>query len=429
MNSRDLVDLIYVSELKLAGLSRALSGRKPGVTLGLEASLPLLFNLKLERSSESHGSVAVELQATIRRLRLSYGIHRTEDPYLHAGHWFEGETDMVYGQGKWDFSPHDEGPVLFVGTAVSVEVLLGGSPQHLLDREVLLASGRTGSTSEKLREELQRVLQVQEGAERTSRSVSLFAEDLQDSVFDTFDCVGAELAKRAARVHVAYIALVHEVFDDRATGRRIVLGTPLVVARLQPVLASGFEPRQPPQQEPPTRRRWWFGKTLTRPLPEPALPPAIALAPDSDRTIGAPLGSLGPLDPTAPSLDVELYVGPASAAIHSSPQDYYRDNPEMQAGELSEAVGQHAFLTEQVHWLDEQGGRWIVAFCRLRDDAGPIVTASSVGDVVATAVTQHGAGKVLVLKQRVTLWEVVANLREYRQVEPMLRWVTTRLQY
>ena len=270
MNSRGLVDLIYVSELKLAGLSRALSGRKPGVTLGLEASLPLLFNLKLERSSESHGSVAVELQATIRRLRLSYGIHRTEDPYLHAGHWFEGETDMVYGQGKWDFSPHDEGPVLFVGTAVSVEVLLGGSPQHLLDREVLLASGRTGSTSEKLREELQRVLQVQEGAERTSRSVSLFAEDLQDSVFDTFDCVGAELAKRAARVHVAYIALVHEVFDDRATGRRIVLGTPLVVARLQPVLASGFEPRQPPQQEPPTRRRWWFGKTLTRPLPEPA---------------------------------------------------------------------------------------------------------------------------------------------------------------
>ncbi len=428
MNSSDLIDLIYVSELKLIRLSRALAGRKPGGTLGLEASLPL-FTLKLERGRSSDSSIEVDLQATIRRLRSSHGIRRTEDRYLHGGHWFEGQADMVYGQGKWDFSPEDDGPVLFVGRDASVDVMLGGSPQHLLDREILSSSGRTGSTSERLREELQRVLEVQEGGERTARPRALCAEDLQDSLFDTFDCVSAELGERTPQARLAYIAHAHEVYDDRPTNRRVVLGTPLFVARLQPVLVPDFEPRQPATSELSTRRRW-FGRARARPLPlERPLTLASPAEPGIDGAVDRPHNSPRPLDPTAPSLDVELYARPASAASYASPKEYYRANPGLRSGTVRDAVGEHHFLTEQVHWFDEQGGRWVVAFCSVRDDEKPALTSSSVGDVVATAVSDGGVGEALVLKRSVTFGEVAASLRDYRQADPMLRWVVTRLQY
>jgi hypothetical protein len=428
----ELQDLLYLSPLKMARLSAA-SGKRRHVS-ALEGKV-LGNGLRVELAASE--KVFAQLPTVLNYVYNRVGVRTADDPDLTGGHWVAGVVpEMAYGQGRWDFCREDDDQVFFTGLDTGTKVLLGGSLAHMLDRDVPIQAGRTGSTSERLREVLTKYVAVEERG-TTGPAPRAFANrfsmvELEESTFDSYFCIDLELAERVGRSPMRYLASVIDVFHNSNTGQRLVLGTPLFVARMQPFLQSPHLPVTSPGEQRNRRSlasrfaAWTgrrFGSVESQEQPNLALPAARGPA-RPDRTTAA---SPRPLQPGMPSMDLTLYVIPSAVAQYEAVSHYYEANPAARVPTAGEAPGDYDFLTEQVHWLDDTGGTWLVSFSHHPTEPSDVVATQGSGCLLATRITPSGPAQVLVLREGVNFTELANSLRNYRQAPPRLSWVVTRV--
>jgi hypothetical protein len=420
-------DYIYVSSLKIERLHGSLQSSKRRRLTAIEPSTPI-GGLRLELGQGPNSNHAALVEEVSKEIAATWGIRSVRDPLLSAGHWFHGiSPDMTYGQAQWDFSAQEAGPAFFTGSDEGCSVLLGGSVQHLLDRRYTDQGARTGSTSERLREVLSKVVAVQDEGRRNTLARpglvgSRHGDDLTSSASESYHCIDAELSERAGRHRLEYLALAIEVFDDRPGGTRLVLGTPLYVSRLQPVLPAPG----------PDRPRGIGRRSLFRLLRSNVAAPATTGAARPTRA-RSPIQAIEQAVPDSvrgdqvrlPSVDIEFYVRPSAVASFPTVCEYYARNPHVKYVGPGPA-GEVDFATEDLYWFDDQGGQWIVAFAYY-ETTEHMRTPASIGDLVATQVDVYGTGEVLLLAQECRLGDIAARLRGYRQAKPRLFWLVNRL--
>lgn len=440
-------DLLYLSQTKVENLYSTLKVPLARRLSAIELTV-LEAGLRTELRTDT-SSAAAKLPLVVDAVIRNYLVKDFTDPRLRPGEWFLGDLEqMAYGRGQWDWAMDDEGVVFFSGSAHNVDVLLGGSVQHLLDRELPSAQARTGSSSERLRATMAKVIAIEEAAgDPGSLSPVRWEGDLADSARTSFFCIDRDLAQSAGRAPLTFLARAIQVVPAGPDTRALVLGTPLYVAFLRDehtLPATSFDYHQGDRDQVPERRgAWsrispflsWLGIRPQGDLGRTDDPQAVDSVEDSrpaHAASQAPVSSAP--SPTGrdspPSLDIALYIGPSSAGRFSSTTEYYNAFPQVLMDRREAAVGNVDFPSSSLHWFDDQGGAWVVAFScpPVPGSLVPLGRAAKVrGNLVATAVGPRGAGEVLVLRADLALEEAHECLRGHWHAEPYLTWVVNHL--
>ena len=436
-------DLVYLSRLKVNKLAETLPQPLASRVSNLQINVA---GTGVGASVDPEGRSAIrKLPSVVDAICHKYNVRDYTDPDLSSGQWFVGDMrQMAYGPARWDWSPQDADVVFFTGTDLGVSVLLGGSVQHLLDRELAQDVARTGSTSERLRGVMAKVIAVEEDARdpRTVPTIHPWDEcDLASSAHDSFQCIDSGLEEIAGRTPLKFLARVIDVFPEEGQSSRLVVGTPLYVAAwdegdeaaAHSELAH-YEPAQSGQGHWARSLR----RLILRTSPQPSAPDRRATDGTGDSADGPSISALDvqalttlhPLSTDAPSLDIELYIRPASVQVYANPWEYYEAHPNVSRGRITAAVGNRDLMSSDIHWYDDQRGAWLLSFS-CADTLHRVLcsgtNATITGNLVATKVSRDGAGEVLVLAQDVPLHEVMKSLQGYQYAEPRLKWVVDHM--
>jgi hypothetical protein len=412
--------LIYVSQLKVERMHATLKLPPWRRVKAVEVKPTGAPGIRAEFDIDRDNLVA-KLRAVTDAIYRKYAVRHYYDPLLRPGAWFVGRMDgMAYGWGRWDHCPEDGDMAFFTGRDGDrlANVVLGGSLQHMFDRELPPGGARTGSTTERFRQAMSKIIAVEEDGREPASVPKLVpmgvsSQSLEDNARASAHCIDDFLAQNGGRTSLIFMARAIDVFEPREghTDRRLVTGTPLYVGIWDH--EEHQEIKSEPQAKPSltAKLRAIFIDDLPEPaaeLPTPSHPP-IRFASD-DR---------------APSLDIALYVRPSSVASYASPSDYYDASPRVDRGRPGTAAGEIDFLSPS-RWLDEQGGEWFVSFSTY-GAAHFNISPDSAGEVVATSVSPGGIGEVLVLIADVRLGDVERCLAGHVEVAPRLKWLVDHL--
>ena len=418
----DFGDLVYVSQLKVERMHAALKPPPWKRVKSAEVKGPAGVGLGLELDSD-RGNLVSKLRAVTDDIYRHYAVRYYYDPNLRPGRFFVGRMpDMAFGRAWWDHCPEDGPVVIFTGSDDDrlTDVVLGGSLQHMLDRDLPLAKARTGSTTERFREVMSKSIAVEEEGRKPAsvppvQPAGVSNQSLEEIARASAACIHGFLVDDGGRNSLIFMARAIDVFEAREghTPRRLITGTPLYVGIWEQEEESEVtvgEPEARPSMLGRLGAR--FSYDMPEPvteLPAPAHPP-ISVASDDD----------------APSLDIALYVRPGSDASYASAADYYDASPRVERGRPDVAAGEIDHFSREHHWFDEQGGRWHVSFSTY-GGAHFDVSPNVVGEVVATSVGPDGTGEVLVLLADVRLGDVENALVGRSEVAPRLKWLVDHL--
>jgi hypothetical protein len=145
----DFGDLIYVSRLKVERMYATLQLPPWRRVRSVGVTVPGGAGISTEIATDRENVVAT-LRAVTDAIYHKYAVRQFYDPLLQPGAWFVGRMDgMAYGWGRWDHCPEDGDVAFFTGRDDDrlADVVLGGSLQHMLDRELPNRGARTGSTT------------------------------------------------------------------------------------------------------------------------------------------------------------------------------------------------------------------------------------------------------------------------------------------
>jgi hypothetical protein len=425
LGARDFGELIYVSPLKVERLHATLklppwkvkSVQAKGGGIGLAVEM-----------DTSRDDLFARLRTVTDHMyrKRTYPIGRYYDRALREGQWFVGQIDaMAYGWGRWDQCREDGPVVFFTGydDECLTDVVLAGSLQHLLDREMDdLPAARTGSTTERVREVMSKIIAVEDEERDPAtvppiRTIGVSREDLEYDARASMGCIHGFL-ERGGRHSLVFMGKAINVFPptEGRNPHQLVVGTPLYVgiASQEVREANPSEPQASSSRYGKLRARWkkWY-LDLPQPVAEPPIRrshPPICVASDND----------------APSLDIALYVRPSSAASYASPSDYYDASPRVERGSPDAAAGEIDFSSREGPWFDEQGGEWLVSFSTY-EKAFLHANPDTLGEVVATSVGVDATGEVLVLLADVRLGDVEQSLAKRAEAAPRIKWLVDHL--
>jgi hypothetical protein len=416
----DFGDLVYVSQLKVERMHATLKLPPWRRVRSVEFKVPGGPGIGAELDTDRANLIA-KLRAVTDAIYGKYAIRYYYDPLLRPGAWFVGRMDgMAYGWGRWDHCPEDGDMAFFTGSDDDrlADIVLGGSLQHMLDRELPRSGARTGSTTERFRQAMSKIIAVEEDG-RDAASVpklnpaGVSGESLEDNARSSARCIDEFLARNGGRTSLIFMARAIDVFEPREghSSRRLVTGTPLYVGIWDHEEPQATRAAPLPRPSMTARVRAMFRANVPEPVvdcPAPSHPPTSSAS-----------------DDRAPSLDIALYVRPSSVASYGSPSDYYDASPRVRRRRPDSAAGEIDFLSHG-RWYDEQGGEWLVSFSTY-GGAYFDMSPETRGEVVATSVGSGGTNEVLVLIADVRLGDVERSLAGHADVPPRLKWLVDRL--
>lgn len=452
-------DLLYVSELKVnrldASLKKPLLRRVSSATLGFRGA-----GTKVDLDPGEDSAIA-KLQDVLVALEDYPGVLDLSDGGLQPNTWFVGRIEaMAYGWGRWDFCPEDPDVVFFTGTQDKVDILLAGSIDHMLDRKILKASARTGSTSERLREIVAKIVRVEDEGGRPSdltppKHDGAPSDVYKDTVRSSFECIDGFLERGGIRAPLTFVARAIEVLPATDSVNRLVVGSPLHVAHwhrdydIEPTAPrhSQLEARRDEDSPARSRRRRQLfrrGQLASlasaegdaRTAKEDSLLQRNTEPDNAGRSeSGAEVKSVvvegpDPAEDVLADLEVELYIGPLAAARYQTTAEYCAAQSEEPPGAGRVAVtGIDFWSSSKSKWWRTERREWLVCFaCGAEGMHVAFERPDDVrGDLVATSVGRTGTGEVIVLARDVVFADVERRLSGYETAEPELRWIVDRL--